>query len=553
MTTMTTLESLEAKMANIEESLCFSLSPRRHKSGSSIKSLSIHSPQKIDTMSRLSSDDHKHLLQNSRTSLDKDPQRISDTHNEKDLKEALTNNAKKVDLLKIDVKNKKSAIKNLKNALHKVTQCISEGTTSDIDLRIRQAELEYALGREELQLLTILEEVKNLQLKLESETYKADSNSLYALLSKGHQFSLHAIQASTGRWNANKKCDSDAFYVDWVLDGEELQRGDRIIEINGKILTGREKDELQKSCANCTRCDMVVIRKKVISANVLSANIANYQQLQKSQADNLRLQHRISYLEEQVKELLDTQKGKTSSTSKTAIIPNGKQSSGTHITNISISSSPSDEDRPVIYQRGSFVTTIVDNRKNGSNENYVSKSIQKSSSTTNVNMHKELSIMNSSSKSIKNLSASLSRISVSTDIHLQKYRKEREKKERDRYDLKYINRGVLKSVNKSTVNTSMNQTDKLYVKQKSSTARSTKSLGYDYDTDNNVNYNYTSEPVCAIKVRPTPPTKPQRLSLQRTKSLQEVSDNILTPLSISIDKNKRAMKRIHKNEIQQQL
>ncbi|KAL7023061.1 hypothetical protein ACKWTF_012481 [Chironomus riparius] len=553
MTTMTTLESLEAKMANIEESLCFSLSPRRHKSGSSIKSLSIHSPQKIDTMSRLSSDDHKHLLQNSRTSLDKEPQRISDTHNEKDLKEALTNNAKKIDLLKIDVKNKKSAIKNLKNALHKVTQCISEGTTSDIDLRIRQAELEYALGREELQLLTILEEVKNLQLKLESETYKADSNSLYALLSKGHQFSLHAIQASTGRWNANKKCDSDGFYVDWVLDGEELQRGDRIIEINGKILTGREKDELQKSCANCTRCDMVVIRKKVISANVLSANIANYQQLQKSQADNLRLQHRISYLEEQVKELLDTQKGKTSSTSKTAIIPNGKQSSGTHITSISISSSPSDEDRPVIYQRGSFVTTIVDNRKNGSNENYVSKSIQKSSSTTNVNMHKELSIMNSSSKSIKNLSASLSRISVSTDIHLQKYRKEREKKERDRYDLKYINRGVLKSVNKSTINTSMNQTDKLYVKQKSSTARSTKSLGYDYDTDNNVNYNYTSEPVCAIKVRPTPPTKPQRLSLQRTKSLQEVSDNILTPLSISIDKNKRAMKRIHKNEIQQQL
>lgn len=381
----------------------------------------------------------------SRTSLDKEPQRISDTHNEKDLKEAITNNAKKVDLLKIDVKNKKSAIKNLKNALHKVTQSISEGTTSDIDLRIRQAELEYALGREELQLLTILEEVKNLQLKLESETYKADSNSLFALLSKGHQFSLHAIQASTGRWNANKKCDSDGFYVDWVMDGEELQRGDRIIEINGKILSGREKDELQKSCANCTRCDMVVIRKKVISANVLSANIANYQQLQKSQADNLRLQHRISYLEEQVKELLDTQKAKTSasSTTTTAIIPNGKQSSGTHITSISISSSPSDEDRPVIYQRGSFVTTIVGG-KNASNENYVSKSIQKSSSTTNVNMQKELNIMNSPSKSIKTLSASLSRISVSTDIHLQKYRKEREKKAQDRYDLKYINRGVLK-------------------------------------------------------------------------------------------------------------
>lgn len=94
--------------------------------------------------------------------------------------------------------------------------------------------------------------------------------------------------------------------------------------------------------------------------------------------------------------------------------------------------------------------------------------------------------------------------------------------------------------------------EKLYAKQKSSTARSTKSLGYDYDTDNNINYNYTSEPVSAIKVRTTPPTKPQRLSLQRTKSLQEVCDNTFTPLSISIDK-KRAMKRIHKTEILQQL
>lgn len=106
-------------------------------------------------------------------------------------------------------------------------------------------------------------------------------------------------------------------------------------------------------------------------------------------------------------------------------------------------------------------------------------------------------------------------------------------------------------MNKSAINTSMNQMDKLYVKQKSSTGRSSKSLGYDYDTDNNVNYNYTSEPV-TIKLRPTPPTKPQRLSLQRTKSLQEVCDNTLTPLNISIDK-KRAMKRIHKTEIQQQV
>lgn len=38
---------------------------------------------------------------------------------------------------------------------------------SNIDSRIRQAELEYSLGREELQLLSIVEEARVLQARLE--------------------------------------------------------------------------------------------------------------------------------------------------------------------------------------------------------------------------------------------------------------------------------------------------------------------------------------------------------------------------------------------------
>jgi hypothetical protein len=38
---------------------------------------------------------------------------------------------------------------------------------SNIDVRIQQAELEYQLGREELNLLTLLEESRNLQICLE--------------------------------------------------------------------------------------------------------------------------------------------------------------------------------------------------------------------------------------------------------------------------------------------------------------------------------------------------------------------------------------------------
>jgi ribonuclease PH len=70
-----------------------------------------------------------------------------------------------------------------------------------------------------------------------------------------------------------------------------------------------------------------------------------------------------------------------------------------------------------------------------------------------------------------------------------------------------------------------------------------KSLGY--DTDGAATYYQSSEPISTIKIRQTPPTKPQRLSLQRTKSLQEVSENVLTPLVLD---KKRALKRIHKFE-----
>lgn len=364
----------------------------------------------------------------------------------------------KLHRLKNDAENKKIAIRNLKGALQKL-----DNSKSDIDARIRQAELEYALGREELQLLSIIEEARTIQLKIEKEKPRLDANSLFSLLKKGHQMTFHAITASTGRWNANQKNENgDGFYVDWVMEGEDLLRGDRIIEINGRVLSGRNKDELQKFCANTLKCDLVVIRKKSITmVNVIPHS--SHQQLQQTQADNLRLQHRISYLEEQVKELLDVQKEKLSPT-----MSNGSQRSGTHVTSISISSSPSDHDhddeRPVIYQRGSFVTTIVGGKALEPPPKVISPPVKKSSSTTNINNgyhhhqhqhqhngnnHRELMKSPETPKSMKTLSASMSRISVSTDAHLQRYRKDRERKDRERY---YNNKNISNNNNNNNNN-----------------------------------------------------------------------------------------------------
>lgn len=69
-----------------------------------------------------------------------------------------------------------------------------------------------------------------------------------------------------------------------------------------------------------------------------------------------------------------------------------------------------------------------------------------------------------------------------------------------------------------------------------------KSLDFESDTgERKREVDYTSEPV-AHKIRPTPPKKPLRLSLQRAQSLQTVE------ASITENDKKRAMKRTHKGK-----
>lgn len=72
--------------------------------------------------------------------------------------------------------------------------------------------------------------------------------------------------------------------------------------------------------------------------------------------------------------------------------------------------------------------------------------------------------------------------------------------------------------------------------------RSVKSLDFESDTgERKREVDYTSEPV-AHRVRPTPPKKPLRLSLQRAQSLQTVE------AQLDSDK-KRAIKRTHKSRL----
>lgn len=308
---------------------------------------------------------------------------------------------------------------------------------SNIDVRIRQAELEYALGREELHLLSLVEEVRALQGRLEKS--KPESNTLYSILQSGVSLSLHAIQATVGRWAATPKPDCYGLYVEWALDGELLCRGDRILEVNGKILMSRTREDLQRILGTSGKCQLVVIRKRGVNFP--------QQQLIQTQADNQRLQHRISYLEDQVKELQFTKEPSPT--------VNGTTNGG-HVTSISISSPPvTPPEKPQVYQRGNYVTTIIGGKPvdlpitNGKSthvtktiikENGLNKEINGNNHQNNNGNHLNGHYHNGSHQNLNNNSISASLISINSDIlHLQKRDKERRDYRREERDRIYNN------------------------------------------------------------------------------------------------------------------
>lgn len=263
------------------------------------------------------------------------------------------------------------------------------------------------MGREELQLLSLVEEARALQCRLDKS--KPEANTLFHTIQSGANLSLLAVQATVGRWAACSKTDNPGLWIEWALDGEGLYRGDRILEVNGEILTCKTKEELQKQIGISGKCQLVVVRKRSVPLQ--------QQQLLQSQEDNQRLQHRISYLEDQVKDLLATKE------SGSPVI-NGK--GGSHVTSISISSPvPMPPEKPQIFQRGNFVTTIIGGKPVDSppanQKNHITKTIIKEYNNQNG------SRFNNENGIGHSKAMSSSKISINSDITHVKRERQREK------------------------------------------------------------------------------------------------------------------------------
>ncbi|XP_060652628.1 uncharacterized protein LOC132788950 [Drosophila nasuta] len=458
----------------------------------------------------------------------------------------------KLNRLKAEAENKRIKIKNLKSALEKLD------ITDNIDIRIRQAELEYALGREELQMLSIVEEARALQARLEKS--KPEAQTLYNIISSGVSLSLHAVHATSGRWAAQQRPDQPGFFVEWALEGDGLYKGDRILEINGRLVTSKTKEELQKHVGNSGKCQMVVLRKKSVPIP--------QKQLDQEKENNMRLQHRISYLEEQVRELQTVKEQQKKQPQKQHLTAATTQSNSAHVTSISISSPPSPStppDKPLIFQRGNYITTLVGGKPielvgDELPPAHVTKTLIKEN--THIDLRERLPQSHLYSMPSKSLSAS--KISINSDsAYMQQQRREKERqrdrherqRERDRprdalQQQQQLHREHLMSTHARSVE-HLNHYNGLERRRDTprqseaqtlrarlpSDMRSVKSL--DFDSENESTKPSTES---SRTVRPTPPKKPLRLSLQRAQSLQTVE---LHPCS-DLDR-KRPMKRVHNN------
>ncbi|XP_017125139.1 uncharacterized protein LOC108144623 [Drosophila elegans] len=454
----------------------------------------------------------------------------------------------KLNRLKTEAENKRIKIKNLKSALEKLD------ITDNIDIRIRQAELEYALGREELQMLSIVEEARALQARLEKS--KPEAQTLYNIISSGVTLSLHAVHATSGRWAAQQRTDQPGYYVEWALEGDGLYKGDRILEINGRLVTGKSKEELQKQVGNSGKCQMVVLRKKSVPIP--------QKQLDQEKENNMRLQHRISYLEEQVRELQTVKDhNPTQQQQQQQQHPHQQASSNQsqHVTSISISSPPSTPpEKPLIFQRGNYITTLVggkpielmgdDLASTQTPPGHVTKTLIKEN--THIDFRDRLPHM----YSMPSKSLSASKISINSDsAYMQHHRREKERhrqhRERPRDSLQQqqqLHREHLMTTHARSVEhlnhyngldrrrDTPRQSETHTLKPRlPSDMRSVKSL--DFDSENE------SKPATETRnARPTPPKKPLRLSLQRAQSLQTVELHPCTDLE-----RKRPMKRVHHN------
>ncbi|RVE43331.1 hypothetical protein evm_012035 [Chilo suppressalis] len=288
--------------------------------------------------------------------------------------------------VRADLEARRNNIQELRRRLEKTH------VTDNIDTRIQQAELQYKLGREELELLTLGEQARALAQLIEqcdAAARRSERATLYSTVREcGGSATLVAAEAREGTWSPAAR--SSGVCVEWPGDNVALRPGDRLVEVNGTcVVSSRSVEEVQRAlgvgparlvllrphAAACplgtaaapqppptalTQTEAASLRSELGALRTAAEEAERAKE--GLRADNTRLTHRISYLEEQVAEMLarHTQLQPVSSTDSSCITVNKTKK---NVTNINITSEPACRQSPKsevqVFQKGPDITALV--------------------------------------------------------------------------------------------------------------------------------------------------------------------------------------------------
>ncbi|XP_014487420.1 PREDICTED: uncharacterized protein LOC106751133 [Dinoponera quadriceps] len=522
---MAQLETLEAKMASIEVSL--STTPRRKKGGSI--SGGVTSPaghrnrdhyKELDAL-RVALRDKENIIQTLKGQLCNTlSNRLALRNGAPPLTEADRKAAEeRLQRLRRDADNKRLAIKNLKLALERLD------ITDNIDVRIQQAELEYRLGREELELLTLHEESRALQAALElAETQEKQKNdTIFSCISGSTQVTIHAVEVSADpkspRFGAGPREDAIGLYVDWAVEDSGLCKGDRILEVNGKLVVGAGRSDLARLLAVAPDAAQIVVLRKGESLAALRT----------LRSDNLRLTHRIGYLEEQVRDLLAPSRSE-----------------------VPADPPPSRQEHVQVFQKGPQVTALVANlpglnvrsptELRQSLPTVRSRHSDHARRVTDARSPRELDfssdgVSNGHHKSRnkqKHQGLQLARSTASLDCKQSPMQSQLQRRRSPRVE------SAMEHLHKSRKSGSQLQSlefdsEPTYYRLQDSQSRASE--------NSEVSVVYSSQ---ETKTRPAPPKKPLRLSLHRAASLQSVES--APPAAVHHEAPRKPTKRNHRGD-----
>ncbi|KAG6461047.1 hypothetical protein O3G_MSEX012392 [Manduca sexta] len=195
---------------------------------------------------------------------------------------------------------------------------------------------------------------------------------------------LVATEAREGTWGAVPR--GAGMTVEWTGDNPAIRSCDRLVEVNGtSVVSCRSQEELQRAVSSASPARLVLLRSSSQTQQSVPAPPSTFTQNEAAslraelgalrsaadeaekakeglRTDNTRLTHRISYLEEQVAELLARHAPLQQASSNDSCITVNKTKK--NVTNINITTEPtgnskSPKSEVQVFQKGPDITAIV--------------------------------------------------------------------------------------------------------------------------------------------------------------------------------------------------